>query len=156
MLRYIFITVSLLVPALNLHGQTYMDKADSVKTWMDQRVENAKKGINEKVKMPMVVRSTGWGCECPVHYIGVSSTTNDGPWISAVAPKKFPTMDETGHSLVAVGYFTGKIIEQDMRGPNGEPEEWLYKTPEFKIISFEENKKDYDVDAPKVIGTYKK
>jgi len=123
---------------------------------MDQRVENAKKGIKEKVKMPMVVRSMGWGCECPAHYIGVSAGTNDGPWISAVTPKKFPTMDESGHSLVVVGYFTGKVIEQDMRNADGEPEEWLYKTPEFQVLSWEENKKDYEVDVPKVIGNYKK
>ncbi|HLP13432.1 MAG TPA: hypothetical protein VK177_15955 [Flavobacteriales bacterium] len=136
--------------------QTYADMGDSVKTWLNERVENAKKGKKEKVQMPFVVRSTGWGCLCPIHYIGVSAGTNDGPWVMPIEPKKFPQNDSLGHSLIVTGYFTGKIVEQDMRNEDGEPEEWLYKIPEFKILSWKENKQDYEVEAPKVIGTYRK
>jgi hypothetical protein len=138
---------------LNISGQnpTYFEFADSVQNWVDTRVANAKNDIKEKVEMPFVVRCTGWGCICPDHYIGVSSSTQEGPWIAPISPKKCPVVDRNGYSLIVTGYFTGKIIELDYRDKEGEPAEWLYKVPEFKILSWKENDLGYDVFAPRVI-----
>jgi hypothetical protein len=133
---------------MNAQTKTYMDMADSVKIWMEIRVENAAKGMKEMVEMPFVVRSTGWGCLCPDSYIGVSPTTGDGPWVSPISLENFPTVDSVGHALIVQGYFTGKYIEQDLRNEEGEPEEYLYKMPEFKIISWRKNELDYEVPAP--------
>lgn len=131
--------------------KTYIDMGDTVNTWLAQRVENAKNGIKEKVEMPFVVRSTGWGCLCPDSYIGVSPSVGDGPWVWPIKPKKFPTVDSVGYSLIVQGYFTGKIVEQDLRNEDGEPAEWLYKMPEFKITAWRKNKLEYDVPAPFIL-----
>jgi hypothetical protein len=136
---------------LEAQTKTYFDMADSVKIWMDKRVENAVNGIKEKVEMPFVVRSTGWGCRCPDSYIGVSPSVGDGPWVSPVKPKKFPSVDSVGHSLIVQGYFTGKWVTEDLRNEDGEPEEWLYKMPEFKITAWRKNKLEYDVPAPFIL-----
>ena len=101
--------------------------------------------------MPFVVRSLGWGCMCPDYYIGVSPNTQEGPWISVIAPDDFPVSDTKGYSLIVTGVFTGDSVEEDFRNEDGEPEEWLYKMPEFKIHNWKENRMDYDVPAPKVI-----
>jgi hypothetical protein len=131
---------------------TYSDmaQADSVDSWLDQRVENAKNGQHEKVEMPFVVRCTGWGCACPDYYIGVAPSVQDGPFISAKAPEGFPDVDSKGYSLIVTGYFTGKIVKVDLRGKYG-PEEELYHIPQFKVLSWKENTLDYDVPAPHVI-----
>lgn len=131
--------------------KTYMDYADSVKIWMDERVKNAEAGKTEKVQVPMVIRGMGWGCLCPMHYIGISPSMADGPWISPIFPKKTPKYDDKGLSLIVTGYFTGKWITEDLRNADGEPEEWLYKMPEFKVLSWKLNKQDYDAPAPFVI-----
>jgi hypothetical protein len=132
-------------------NETYFDGIDSLNSWMDQRMENAKKGIVEKVEMPFAVRTLGWGCMCPDSYIGVSPNVGEGPWVEPIAPNDFPTSDTLGYSLVVTGYFTGKIIEIDLRNEEGEPEEWLYKVPEFKVISWTENTKGYDIHPPRIL-----
>lgn len=135
MRAFAILTLLLLSFNFSVHAQkkTYMEMGDTVKTWLAERVENAAKGIKEKVEMPFVVRSTGWGCMCPDSYIGVSPGMGDGPWIWPIKPrlngavgqaKKFPEVDSVGHSLIVQGYFTGKWIEQDLRNEDGEPEEW--------------------------------
>jgi hypothetical protein len=131
---------------------TYSDMAaaDSLHSWLDQRVENAKNGLHEKVEMPFVVRSTGWGCICPDYYIGVIPSVQDGPFISPIMPRHFPKSDSQGHSLIVTGYFTGKIIKVDLRGKYGTEEE-LFFAPQFKIISWKENTLEYDVPAPHII-----
>ncbi len=131
--------------------QTYEDVADSVQYWMEERVANATEGIHEVVEMPFVVRSLGWGCLCPDHYIGVSPFTQEGPFIHPVSPANFPVSDRDGHSLVVTGFFTGKWVEEDYRDENGEPEEWLYKLPEFKILSWRRNEMDYEIFPPRII-----
>lgn len=141
---------------LSVSGQiTYQQFADSLQgdfeTWVTERVENAKKGIVEKIEMPMVVRTRAWGCRCPDNYMGVGVNTKEGPWIFPVSTKKLPTPDENGHSLVVVGHFTGKIIDLDLREGEEEPDEWFYHLPEFKITSWKKNTRDYEVDAPKII-----
>jgi hypothetical protein len=126
---------------------------DSLVSWMKTRVENARRNIRETVEMPMVVRSTGWGCQCPLHYIGISPLVGDGPWIAPKAPKGFPVSNSQGSSLVVTGYFTGKWITEDLRNKDGEPAEWLYKMPEFKVLTWKKNELDYQVPIPHVVKT---
>jgi hypothetical protein len=137
----------------SLHPLTYMEMAlgDSVKKWLDIRVANAKNGIKETVQVPFVVRTLAWGCMCPDNYIGVSPNLGDGPWVFPLASKKFPKSDTIGYSLIVTGYFTGRMKTIDLRNKEGEPPEWLYVIPEFKVLSWVENKKEYDVEAPHLI-----
>ena len=132
---------------------SYSDCVDTLQLWLEKRIQNAQNDKNEIIKMPFVVRTLGWGCRCPEHYIGVSTNTHEGPWIAPVAPDNFPKPDTIGYSLIVTGYFTGKIIELDLRNHNGEPDEWLYKIPEFKISDWELNTAGYGVHPPKKIET---
>jgi hypothetical protein len=118
--------------------------SDSVQNWVDARVENAKAGKKEKVKMVMAVRTLAWGCKCPDHYMGVSSNNQEGPFISPTYPNSLPLSDTIGYSLIVEGYFTGNIIDQDMRDSEDEPEEWFYHLQEFTITKWTKNKKGYD------------
>lgn len=129
----------------------YEDVVDSLQEWVNQRVNNASEGAREVIETPFVVRSTGWGCLCPEHYIGISPYVQDGPWMAALAPADFPVMDSIGHSLVVTGYFTGKYVEIDLRNENGEPEEWLYIVPEFQVLSWSPNEAQYEAAPPRVI-----
>lgn len=132
--------------------ETYFDAQPKIKSWLTKRLENAKKGKREIVEFPMAVRSAAWGCRCPYHYMGVTPSVAEGPWIFPIQPKGFPQSDEKGHSLIAVGYFTGKEITKDYRiNKEKEPESWVYKMPEFKIVSWRKNTKDYEVGGPKVL-----
>jgi hypothetical protein len=90
---------------------TYQMFADSLqgnfKAWVYQRVENAKKGIIEKIEMPFVVRTFAWGCKCPNNYIGVGVNTQEGPWIFPIGNKSLPDSDDKGYSLIVTGIFYG-------------------------------------------------
>ncbi len=134
---------------------TYDAFADSLQgnsdSWVNQRVENAKNGIIEKVEMPLVVRTKAWGCRCPDNYIGVGANVKECSWIFPIAKKKLPSPDEKGYSLVVTGYFTGKWKVMDLRANEKEPEEWIYTVAEFNIISWKMNTQEYKVDAPKVV-----
>ena len=130
---------------------TYEDVIDSIGYWVDERVTNAMAGRQEIVEMPLVVRSLGWGCICPDHYIGVSPSVQEGPFIHPIVPKGFPKTDMYGHSLMVRGYFSGRIVEEDYRDESGEPAEWLYQLHEFVITKWKHNKLDYQIRAPYVI-----
>ncbi len=134
---------------------TYQQFADSLHgdydDWVALRVENALNGVVEKIEMPLVVRTRAWGCRCPDNYIGVGVNVLEGPWIFPISEKKLPQPDETGYSLIVVGYFTGTWKELDLRKNDKEPAEWLYKVAEFKIISWKTNTKGEDAPAPNII-----
>jgi|GEM_PF-2501336 len=148
----VLITILVLIKvAASAQSQTYEEFGDSIQNWLEQRISNANKGIKEKVEMPFAVRTLGWGCMCPDNYIGISPNVQEGPWIAPKAPKNFPVSDTIGYSLIVTGYFTGKWKEKDFRNKDGEPQEWLYKMPEFNIISWRENKLGYETPPPKVI-----
>ena len=132
--------------------ETYFDAQPRLKAWMAERLENAKKGKKEVVEFPMAVRSAAWGCRCPYHYMGITPSVAEGPWILPLEPKGFPKSDEKGHSLIVVGYFTGKKITKDYRiNKEKEPKAWVYEMPEFKIVSWRKNTKDYNVGGPKIL-----
>jgi hypothetical protein len=147
----VFLFISLLKHSLFAQELTGGDFGCSAQAWMDLRVKNAKHGIKENVEMPFVVRSTGWGCICPDYYIGISPLVAEGPWVFPITPDGFPVSDSIGHGLVVTGFFTGKITELDLRSNKDDPEEWLFKLPEFKIISWKGNNQGYNVHSPWVI-----
>jgi hypothetical protein len=132
-------------------NQTYEEIAGTIPDWVETRVKNAQNGIKEKIEMPFVVRTLGWGCMCPDNYIGISPNVQDGPWIAPKAAKNFPVSDTIGYSLIVTGYFTGKYIVEDLRNKDKEPEDYLYKMPEFKILTWRENTLGYDSPPPKII-----
>lgn len=149
LLIYIFASVT----SSSIWSQiTYTEFADSISTWVNNRVENSKNGLVEKVEIPFVVRTLAWGCICPDNYMGVYPNTQEGPWIYPVYSKKLPSPNQNGYSFIATGYFTGTIKELDLRSNESDPEEWLYKVPEFKIISLRKNKNGEGTLAPKIIS----
>lgn len=135
---------------------TYNTFADSLqgdfKGWVEQRVENAKNGIKEKIEMPLVVRTLAWGCRCPDNYIGVGVNTQEGPWIFPITKKPLPKPDQKGYSLIVTGYFTGEMKNIDLRQNSEEPDEWNYTIPVFQITGWVKNTKGYDTPAPTVKG----
>lgn len=140
----------------NYSQNTYQSFADSLqgdfKEWINLRVENAKRGMIEKIEMPLVVRTRAWGCICPDNYLGVGVNTQEGPWIYPISKKPLPIPDDKGYSLIVIGYFTGEMKNLDLRQSLDDPDEWNYIIPVFKITKWAKNKKGYDVSAPKING----
>jgi len=152
-IKYCFLLfVFIINVSIQAQHEDYFDAQPTIKAWMKERISNAKKGKREMVEFPMVVRPV-WGARCPKHYMGVNTGTVEGPWIKPIAPKGFPVSknDDKGHSLIVVGYFTGKHITEDLRYGEGQPESWVYTMPEFKIKSWRRNELDYKVGGPKVL-----
>ncbi len=138
------IVVSLFTHEVVISQKDYTPSPDSLSKWITARYELAVLGKPEKVEKLMVVRSTGWGCRCPEQYIGVSTSTQEGPFIHIISPETFPVSDSIGYSLVVKGFFTGKNIQLDLRMNEDEPDEWVYNLPEFRIIKWKYNKKGYN------------
>jgi len=105
--------------------------------WFDQRVVNAKKGKKEIIEMPLVVRSRGWSCDCPLYYMGDSPLSSTGFWISPVIPQtgKFPQSDSLGHVLWVKGFFTGRTTKESYGDPM---DSIIYICPVFKIKTWKE------------------
>lgn len=151
-IRLLLLALGLQAMCLTALSQTYTDFADSVQAWVDARVEAAKAGKPERVEMPVAVRCLGWGCVCPDVYLGESPGVQEGPWIWVVSKRRFPKVDRLGHSLIVTGRFTGEMHSQDLRNEDGEPEEWLYTLPVFRVERWRENKVIGEAAAPRVLG----
>jgi hypothetical protein len=118
---------------------TFDEPGDYIQKWFDLRVKNAKKGKREVVEILFVVRSNGWGCDCPLYYMGTETLVTSGFWLDPILPSAgdFPQSDSVGHVLLAKGYFTGKINKESY----GNPEDSIfYVCPNFKIISWKYKK----------------
>lgn len=155
---YFLLTIFLLakIGLAQINVTTYEQMPpEEVEPWVNKRMENIKKGLKETVEMPLAVRSLGWGCQCPMHYIGVGTTVKEGPWIAPVFPDDFTGAGDEGLAIVVTGYFSGQWITEDLRNANGEPAEWLYKMPEFIVTSWKFNDLDYQVAAPRIMATEK-
>lgn len=129
----------------------FFDMQPTLKAWVQERISNSKNGKYELVEFPMAVRTRAWGSRCPFHYIGINTSTREGPWIMPISPKGFPVSDENGHSIIVKGYFTGKQGVKDYRKEATEPKEWVYSLPEFKVLSWRKNDLDYDAIPRKVL-----
>jgi hypothetical protein len=147
------ITFTLLLCSTSILGaQTYSDwlLEGDPNSWITLRTTNAAKGEAELIKIPLVVRSTGWGCLCPDYFIGSSPFVQDGPWIHPIG-KTLPTPNVDGYVFVVTGKFTGNIIPIDLRNQDGEPDEWLYHVPEFRIKKIRKLKSNQEIPSPKII-----
>lgn len=152
LIHYLFLLFVFVVSGnLSAQNQNYFEAQAMIQEWMNKRIANAKKGKQEKVEFPMAVRTEAWGCRCPYHYMGISTSTVEGPWIEPVRPKGFPVSDDVGYSIIVVGYFTGNYITKDYRKNEGDPKDWVYRLPEFKVLSWRKNKLGYEVGGPKVL-----
>jgi hypothetical protein len=110
-----------------------------VASWIAERARHAARGSGERVRVPLVFASDGWGCRCPPNFIGTDSVShNDGetwvtvayePGVTPPEPPRTPVGDgetmSAGMVLLVEGYFTGERVELDLRD-GGEPPEWLY------------------------------
>lgn len=86
---------------------------DQLPSWQAARVAEAAQGKRAIVRIPLVRRSTGWGCVCPDWYIGDSTSTNSaGAWLnpafSVEAVGLLAKVEPAGIQVVAEGYYTGK------------------------------------------------
>ena len=128
-----------LVPSPARAGKGLEIEDEKFDAWIKARLKAAKSGKPELVRIPVSYRSMGWGCRCPDVFIGTSTDTGGGPWLSVkLGPvAELPAYNERfGVVVVAEGRFTGKKDTEDLRGENGEPEEWLYKLLEFEALRF--------------------
>jgi hypothetical protein len=151
MKHYLLLLLLIINGSFFAQGQDFFDAQPTLDTWVKKRVLNAKMGTHEIVEFPMAVRTKAWGCRCPFHYIGISTNTVEGPWMSPILPKGFPVSDEKGYSLIVKGFFTGKQVIKDYRKKADEPKDWVYTLPEFKVLSWRKNELDYEVDPPKIL-----
>lgn len=144
--------ITLLGPLQNVQAQNYNDWVMQIDAteWLKERVEKAKNGKPELLEIPLVVRSTGWGDMYPSYIMGSISKFQNVP---VVAPfgKKLPEPDIDGHLFIAKGKFTGKFIEIDLRNDSGEPEEWLYVIPEFRITKLNPVMSGKEMPAPRIL-----
>ena len=88
--------------------------------------------------MPLVVRSWGWGCDCPLYYMGDSPLSTTGFWVSPIIPSTgaFPHSDSLGHVLWVRGFFTGKTVKEEYYDDS--EDSTFYKCRVFKIKSWKE------------------
>lgn len=129
-------------------SQTYYDIAETISDWENERVENARNGITETVQMPLAFRCYGWGCDCPMYYIGVSPCMQEGPFIDPKIIDGMPTESNSmGYSYIVTGYFTGEITQYEFA-----PEE-SYSQSVFIIQSFKINEEGENTLAPKILDT---
>lgn len=98
--------------------------------WVQERIANAREGRREIVRLPVTLRSLGWGCRCPEAYVGVDPDGNvlGAGWLELDAEPgvTLPAQGREGAVALVEGWFTGETAKEDLRDEHGEPEEWLY------------------------------
>lgn len=122
-----------------------------VSRWIAERARRARTGRRERVRVPLVHRSDGWGCICPEYYIGLSTgTTGSETWIEPRFEQ--PNLRLRKNTIVlAEGYFTGSRPRHDLRSSREEPEEWIYRLWEFHVTRVRKLPDDhefYNEEAP--------
>lgn len=116
-----------------------IDEADhpTMTAWLAARLASARAGKREIVRVPVVQRAQGWGCECPTYYLGLSVTGNELGlgWLSLdlEAGVSEPAATVEGAVMLAEGWFTGQTLREDLRNEDGEPEDWLYTLDELHV-----------------------
>jgi hypothetical protein len=126
--------LAVVAPARGQPGPAATDEG-AVDAWVKARVKNAKKGEREIVRIPLVRRTTGWGCVCPWHYLGTSTGSYGGK--SWLTPTTAPgvTLPEKGNGWVQVaeGYFTGASTKEDNSKDCGGCKDWVYTLYTFHV-----------------------
>lgn len=109
LLACFLISFSALAQPLGPHVDQETDKAIA---WIRERQTNAPYGKKEIIRVPLVRRSLGWGCDCPEFYIGRMITGNIlDQWLTVTYAKGIKPL-QNGDVVTAEGYFTGKKIEK--------------------------------------------
>jgi microsomal dipeptidase-like Zn-dependent dipeptidase len=86
--------------------------------WQEARVAD---GL--PVRLPVALRSTGWGCPCPDVYVGTGPNIfTTGPWLNLTWAEGLtpPVAPPEGLVIVAEGRFTGKTTSLDLNSSGGE------------------------------------
>jgi hypothetical protein len=121
-------------------------------SWLAERIARARAGRRERVRLPLVRRSDGWGCICPYYYIGLSTANAAGSmWVEPRFEKKSQRFSKN-MIVLAEGYFTGRRLRRDLRTNPYQPEEWIYRLWEFsvsKVYLLPEGHDFYDEDSAK-------
>lgn len=99
--------------------------------WLAERLRNARAGQRELVRLPIAIRSVGWGCPCPKAYIGQDPNGDifSLGWLQIEAldgTDLETTGGEAGAALVAEGWFTGGTVKEDLRSSPDEPDDFIY------------------------------
>src|SRR5690606_30518088 len=84
---------------------------EALLAWTAERQRRAKKGDTEIVQMPVSFRELGWGCPCPMTFIGLDTATHEGqPWLdlSFADTLEAPGEDFVDRIMVVQGFFTGE------------------------------------------------
>lgn len=115
----------------------HADDGEALSAWIAERVNRARAGTRDIVRMPLVFHSDGWGCICPTNYVGVDPGSHDGgeTWLKVdnQSGSEFPAIPsrreddgEGGHytfsegMVVRVdGYFTGDVENVRLGGNGG-------------------------------------
>ncbi|HKS27303.1 MAG TPA: hypothetical protein VJS44_05760 [Pyrinomonadaceae bacterium] len=139
----------------------YAESPEEVASWVTERVRRARSGRRERVRLPLVRRSDGWGCICPYYYIGLSTNTAVGNFWIEPRFQRQAQRPSKNMIVVAEGYFTGRRLTRDLRTNDSQPEEWIYKLWEFRVSRVRllpEGHDFYNEDSPQnrvtVLGNY--
>lgn len=81
---------------------------DGMRRWVAERVEAARRGAPERVRIPVVRRVEGWGCLCPTHYIGTNPAQAEGPWLTVTLAKGLADLGP-GDAAMAEGSFGSPV-----------------------------------------------
>ncbi len=121
------------------------DDGSASAAWIAERVQRARAGHRDLVRLPLVFHSDGWGCTCPLNYLGTDPIShNPGEtWLNIdnQSGAEFPaipsrqegeagerfTMSE-GMVVRVDGYFTGDVEHVEM-----EDGESNYDLHEFRV-----------------------
>jgi hypothetical protein len=94
-----------------VHAQSFNVESGGPSKWLKARVKKAKEGEKELVRLPLAYQSEGWGCDCPLNYIGTSpdEASDEHSWLKPIYEEgtKEPAYAFRGWVMVAEGYFTG-------------------------------------------------
>jgi hypothetical protein len=78
--------------------------------WVQARHANARASRPELVRIPLHRHGPGWGCTCPLHYVGVTENADDStPFIEPSFESPATGFDPHGQpeTRIVEGYFTG-------------------------------------------------
>ncbi|MFT5681642.1 MAG: microsomal dipeptidase-like Zn-dependent dipeptidase [Myxococcota bacterium] len=125
-------------------------QVDLQEAWVDAQVSST-----AQVRLPITLRSMGWGCACPDAFVGTSPNMfTTGPWLNLtyaadLTPPESPT---EGLIIVAEGHFTNAITLLDLQ-PEGEViPEWVYPLQGFEVTAWRDWQPGGEDDWLEVIG----
>jgi hypothetical protein len=119
----------------------------NLRAWIEERMAQTRAGHPDRVRIPLVRQSTGWGCVCPPHYVGVDPNTEQGPWLDVTFAKGVRAL-RPAEVVLAEGTFGGE--KKHVRYPNGPPPSgsWEYDLVPFAVTKTTPLPEASDEDPP--------